>query len=189
MTFNTSSGVSECHHGGSSRAMEKHRDSPRWKRLNLVRWVLGVTLFHLPWQEVLNSLILWSCYFFFLCTISEGEVRVHFCCGRSARINTLVWPVWNLLYITSEDILPNCSFVSLMNTLSENYVFKSISILPSKIRMKCFFSSLSRISELSFGLSDTFLAFLPLKKNWLFQGKWRKCICFQAQLVSYVFCN
>lgn len=40
------------------RAMEKHRDSPRWKRLNLVRWVLGITLFHLPWQEALNSLIL-----------------------------------------------------------------------------------------------------------------------------------
>lgn len=36
-------------------------------------------------------------------TASEGEVRVHeLCCGGLTRLNTFVWPVWNLLCKTFE---------------------------------------------------------------------------------------
>lgn len=68
------------------------------------------------------------------------EVRVQLCCGRLTGLNALVWPVWNLLHITFEYILPHCSFVSSVKTLSHNCVYKSICTLLSKIRMKYFFS-------------------------------------------------
>lgn len=34
------------------------------------------------------------------------EVRVQLCCGRLTRLNALVWPVWNLLHVTFEYMLP-----------------------------------------------------------------------------------
>lgn len=83
-----------------------------------------------------------SC-FFFLCVrvyYFREEVGVQLCCGGLARLNALVWPVWNLLHITFEYMLPHCSFVSSVKTLSGNCVYKSICTRLCKIRRKYFFS-------------------------------------------------
>lgn len=47
-------GVSVCHHGGNCKSMETNTDT--------ARWTLGIRLFHRPWQEALNCLILWSLF-------------------------------------------------------------------------------------------------------------------------------
>ena len=141
--FLHNSGLSGCHLGGNVRDVEKNRDNPRWKRANPARWVLGIGLFHSHWHEALSVFFNLRSCFFFLCVrvyYFREEVGVQLCCGGLTRLNALVWPVWNLLHITFEYMLPHCSFVSSVKTLSGNCVYKSICTRLSKIRMKCFFS-------------------------------------------------
>lgn len=128
-------GVSGCHHGGNFKSMEKNEDN--------ARWALGIRLFHPPWQEALNFLILWSLFF---CTTSEGEVRAQLCCGRLARLNALVWLVWIFFFLkfVMHDFWGHFARWLIcfpVKTLSDNYVYKSIFTLLSKIRMNYFFSS------------------------------------------------
>lgn len=126
--------------------MEKNKDNPRWKRANPARWVRGRLVYFIAigrrlWISWFYGPAFLSFFlFFFFLYYFRGEVRVQLSCGRLTRLSALVWAVWNLLHITFEDILPHCSFVSPMKTLSDNYFYKSISTLPSKIRMNYFFS-------------------------------------------------